>query len=291
VLRLRDSALIADVFMLRPATLTAGRIQPNDSFLGTTEVVPISYTDPQIPAPDSATRAAAARKHRTWEASTRHFQRDLTDGNEYTSALWVAKGDSITIWLEESYCEYDVCGRKSGSLRDSGYVVADTDLAIAHRLNVDLNGQGTSVRIVGLKSGRTRVTAVGIVGAADTAAGNASAPRAVSRDLVVTAPVARVTFEPSADSIEVGETVDIQSHAFDESGSEIEGAPIVVLVESGSSLFQMFSGHAGKLRFPRAGAQRVFARFGGKADTLVVHVVPKRTPNRDAGGKPGPRSR
>lgn len=270
VVVLRDSALVAELFGMRPARVGVGYAQPDVAYRPRSDSVEVRYVDPQMPLPDEATRARAAAARREHMASIRSVSRGIvSDGRG--PPLWVAVGDSATVRVEESRCRYDVCN--PGAVADSGWSVADT--AVARVLVGDRSVfpvMSYAVTLVGMRPGRTVVRVDGLHGSDDTALSRPP-PRALEAEVVVTEPIARVEIAVSDSVVAAGSRVSVRVRVVDVRGREVVGAPVRVRVEGGSSTLALTVVGAAVLRIEGPGDTVLRASYGGREAEVRVRVV------------------
>ena len=87
-------------------------------------------------------------------------------------------------------------------------------------------------------------------------------------------PVERVKLEQVTDTLRAQEQAEFRAYAFDRSGRRIAGAPVQVNVASGSNVASANEDGRVFLYLSSEGTQTIVASLRGKADTVVVRVLP-----------------
>jgi hypothetical protein len=284
ILSVRDTALIARLFALRPAWFRAYRRRPDGSDEIPSDSIRVEYVDPQIPAPDSLVRAQARQERRAYEASINWIARGIrrTDAPSWTQETWFAVGDSAQLTVRDNRCSHDVCYGESAVL-DSGWTVLDTTIARVlpqsprpPRANQLIVERSASVTVVGVRPGRTRLRVVGLHGSYDATPLRQPPPRSLEQDIVVTVPVDRVRLSPRPETVRVGDTLKVTVRVFGRDGREISGAPVVITLRepgvdmTGSAPFAQ--------PFTKPGKKTLIARFGRYEDTLTVIAFDPKSP-------------
>jgi hypothetical protein len=279
VLTLRDSASIARLFGMRPAAVRVWHHRPDEPYQYVGDSTRVEYVAPQIPEPNAATRADAARSQRAYESTISSINRNITSPRQSYGPLWIATGDSASLTIGEMSCHYDAC---SGGQFSSPVAWSVGDSAIAGVRVADRSGAPTalerarSIVVTGRRVGRTTVRAELPPSASDTMPSREPPLRTLIRDVVVSVPAERVELTPPSDTIRVGTAVEFRARALDRSGRAINGAPIEVQFVSQHAVMSAGSDGRVPFTFSSAGAQTIVASFGGKADTLTVTVAPSR---------------
>ena len=192
-------------------------------------------------------------------------------------SIWLGVGDSTTLFIGDSDCVVDACEMRQSSAVptwsiDDGSVAAFRSLAIGRPIT--RLSERKVVVVFGQRVGRTTVRAFLPLSASDTLPGR-TPPGALRKTLNVTLPVERVKLEQvRPDTLRAEAPAMFRAYAYDKSGRRIVGAPVEVTIASGN-----FPGTPDErglaLVFPeRAGRQTVVASLRGRADTLVVQVLP-----------------
>ncbi len=130
----KDSAVIAHMFSLRPVSVNALWRIHHDSADRRVEVR-VTYTDPQIPEPDSALRARQAQAVEDHARSTRWVERtiELAVAPDWPrSPGWLEIGDSARVTLKQVWGVHDV--GFGGSLRHDNWSIDDTAVAAIRRV-------------------------------------------------------------------------------------------------------------------------------------------------------------
>ena len=275
VLTLRQPETITRLFGLRPDSVGVERTGPEDDWRPPVRVK-VQYVSPQIPAPDAAFRAEAAKAKRRYLASINWITRSIAGGPSASDAIWIGVGDSMPINVSEMRCTHDVC---SGSSSDVPGVwsVDDSSVARLQRVKPDADpGAFSSVRpsrylVAGVR-GRTTVRVRLAESVADTMPFREPPARTLERPVVVTNPAARVEISARADTIKRGEPLGVRVRVLDRDGQAIDGAPVEVRYEDGGSAYARMSTGALQLELERPGARFIVASFGKLADTVRVTV-------------------
>jgi hypothetical protein len=281
VLTLRDSARIVELFGLRPESVQVRRSVPEEPYDYRSESARVEYVEPQIPQPDAAFRAAAARRRRAHEAAINWVSRSIQSGSvRGNGALWLAVGDSVEVHVAEMRCAYDSCYEGGQVASDSGWRMADSGIALlrvpsaADARRRWFGGTGVYARVVALRPGHTTLRVLGLRGPADTMPSREPVPREVSVAVVVTPPVARVEIGPHPDTVATNGTLEMKIRVIDRAGRVIRGAPVVVagLWGPNSMGFAADTIVRHVVRGP-PGRRTLVASFGGRADTTWIQVV------------------
>lgn len=258
VLSMNERPRIAQLFRLKPAFVRFSRRIPSDGFSFTLDSARVEYVAPLIPDPDSATRAEAVRLGREREAASRRTYRYIAGGTQNSKLLWLAEGDSAVVTVEQVRCQIDVCTRDGVYVRASAWGVADSSVVAIRAVpqpSINLVSQAV---LVGRKPGRTVLRV-----------------DSLSREIVVTPPIARVTLVPPPGSIAVGQVVEFGVRMLDLLGNPVEGVPMVWKRDTGVSFREHHGPAPLRVAFEASGPRMVIASFASRADTLVVNVMPK----------------
>ena len=281
ILSLHDSATVATLFGLRPSWVELFHHVPGeDSGIGT-DSVRVEYVAPNIPEPDSAVRARAARILRELVESsnriTRHIEGNVHDwGN---GPIWLAVGDSSPLWIIETRCQGDACSATNYSTDDTGWTVDDTTIVQLHPAAGDSSKFSVSFLLplhpiaTPKRAGRTTVHVTVAPSPTDTMPSRTPIPRVLERDIVVTPPIARVEISPRPDTVRVGEQVDVRVRVVDQAGQVVDGAPARLRVTGGEYDLVRDAAERVPLVFDSPGRRTIVASFGGHADTVVVDVT------------------
>jgi len=236
--------------------------------------VKVEYVSPQIPAPDAAFRAEAARAKRRYLASINWIRRDIAGGPSGSGAIWIGVGDSIPINVSEMRCTHDVCSGSSADL-PGVWSVDDSSVARLRRVKPDAGAFGSaspSLYLVARARGRTTVRVRLPESSADTMPFQEPPARTLERPVVVTNPAARVEISAHPDTIKLGEPLDLRVRVRDREGQAIEGAPVQVRYEDGGSAYVTTATGALRLELRRPGPHPIVATFGKMVDTVRVTV-------------------
>ena len=120
--------------------------------------------------------------------------------------------------------------------------------------------------------GRTTIRVRLPASAADTMPFREPPARTLERPVVVTNPAARVEITARADTVRLGEPLDLRVRVLDRDGQAIDGAPVQVRYEDGGSACVTTSTGALRLELQRPGTRPIVASFGKMADTVRVTV-------------------
>ena len=279
VLTLRIPATIARLFGLRPATVSVLQRRPGEPYRFVGDTVRVEYVAPQIPEPNAVTQADAKRSRRAYEVSMNLVSRWIGNGDlsRGTQALWLVVGDSATVSVEEMHCRSDMCRQPlydpipTWSIDDSA--VATLRTPGAGRTSARLSGSRAAV-IVAKRAGRTIVRASLPPSASDTLPSRTPPSRALQRTVHVLVPVERVKLEQTTDTLRAQQQAEFRAHAFDKSGRRIVGAPVQVNIAPGTGAASADEDGRVFLYLSSAGTQTIVASLRGKADTVVVQVLP-----------------
>jgi hypothetical protein len=269
VVTLEDPVVISRLFGTRPAWVRVNRQSVDDVPSWESDSVLVRYVAPQVPMPDSATWAEAAKGRRQYQASITSISRNIR-GVGWSEELWLAVGDSLKLELEETHCHYDSCVEMHGQVGDSGWSVADPSI-------VQIRAAPDSTRFAyGRRAGKTTIRVRGLHGPSDTMPSKNPPERSLTRKMVVGRSVVRVSIVTRPDTVEVGEPVTFRARAFDRGGHPIPDVPIEMVVDIGHPLGLMAT-QPYPAEFRKTGERLVVAQFRELADTLRVMVVEKKT--------------
>jgi alpha-tubulin suppressor-like RCC1 family protein len=277
---LRDRAAITRLFGMRPAFVRLWHVRPDETVEYTSDSVRVAYVAPRIPAPDSATRADAARSRRKFESSIHWISRYIDGGSDPWRPLWLVVADSLPLRIAEQRCTYDVCSIGPEPVADSGWTIGDTSVAELRLPVPDTSSGSVELRygaptrryVKARRPGRTTIRVVGLRGASDTAASQKPPEREITREVVVTRAVRRLHIESSTDTVVARTPVEVLVRAFDEKGAEIPGIPLGLTV-IGDAGYQATSSEAMTVSFMKAGPGRIAVSLRGMVDTLRFTVV------------------
>lgn len=301
----RDSAVIADLFGLRPkrATLYAGFPGERE---GLQLEVDIDYVAPFVPQPSDSLREWARLDRVRILKSHHQVTRFITASrgwSDYRDTTWLTIGDTATFDVEETDCHVDVCGGRFGGpfnplTKNAVWVVADS--AVLEPLPVPApndtmptprlgRARATPVvlepivvmaaeapplkRMVARRLGVTTLRVSRLEPYADTASVDVPPPTALSRTVIVRRPVARVVIHPRPDTIRLGQVPYFRADAFDDLGGLLQHAPVEFSYpDHAPNPKPTWSGDQW-VNLPPGGPRRIVASFHGKADTITVFVV------------------
>jgi hypothetical protein len=269
VLTLEHPGIIARLFGTRPESLTVFRQSVYQEPVYESDAVPIRYVDPQLPTPDSATWAEAAKGRRKYLASITSIGRSIA-GIGWLDDLWLAVGDSMELKVKETICHYDSCGLSHGGVADSGWSVADSDIV---RLRSAANGRTLAY---GRRPGRTTIQVRGLHGASDTLPSIRPPDRRLRQKIVVGRPVTRIAIVPRPDTVQLGDSVTFRARAFDRHRRQVRDVPIEISIDLGPHWMGTMASNPTPADFRKTGIRLVVAAFRELADTLRVTVVEAR---------------
>jgi hypothetical protein len=277
VLMLQDSAAIARLFGMRPATVRVWASRPSAVPQLRMDSTTVEYVEPQLSPPNAAVEADARASRRQYEASVSTITRGIaSDDYGDGTALWLPVGDSLPLSVKESHCHYDSCSANTLPLGDSLWTLADSSIAGLRAAGSSRTYLllGASMQLVGRRPGRTslRITLPPL--ASDTAPSSSPPEHALTRDVVVTRPMRRIWFVPRPDSVRVGETIELRVRATDDQGRQYENPPARVMVSDGDQSYTTLATDPLRLSFASTGTRTIVARYGGLSDTLALRVVP-----------------
>lgn len=265
VLTLRDSAVISELFGLRPDTATAYRSGP-DMQGGVQSPVRVTYVDPQLPPPDSAIRAAAAERRRRHFATVNRASREIV-AQRPRANLWLVVGDSAAAQVQQSRCSYDMCVISGPAFPEARWSVADSSIA-----RIRPHGK-RGVQVVALRPGRTVLRVTGLAGPGDTVGAYNPLPGEVEQEVVVTGPVTAVRICPRW-PVYAGAPFPLHVEVVDSENNVFRDPPVRIAMGDGSTRLAP-SDTAGVL-FHGSGSISLRAAFAGHADTLQLRVIPRR---------------
>jgi hypothetical protein len=284
VLTLQGPALVRRLFGLRQDSVSLHLQRP---WSDTADVQPVRrvavrYVDPQMPAPDSAFRAAAAAAQAEWERNLRSTRRFLESPDERYAPFVLQVGDTLPVRVGESRCISDMCTSGYTPPEDDGWSLTDSAVAVLlppllrapHPL---LAPERWGSAIVGVRAGTTTIMVHGIRGPSDTIPTRDPPAQSASGLVVVTERVARIDFSPLPDTIMGGTDRPITVRLYDASGALLPHAPVGLRV----GRYILRSG--GSLRWVGPGEHVVTASYGGHTASTRLVVLP---PQNDGAGPP-----
>jgi hypothetical protein len=285
VLSFRDSATIARVFMLRQNTVTVSRWTPSGS-LPTQDTVRVEYIAPEIPVPNAATFAEAERARRAYNRSVRRIARYIYGGPHPFGPLLLGLGDSAVADVGELHCFHDVCYGPEFE-GDISWSVDDTSMVRMRRVVRDSISPDSSITYIylrpdwsvmvhGRRLGRTTVRAVLGPSGSDTLPSRVPPARSLTREVHVIPRVVRLELSAPSRMVRAGEEVALRVRALDQAGRQV-AVPVDLLFVGEMGMTAETDGRVRHV-FPNAGTATVIARFGGKADTLMLDVRPAAKP-------------
>jgi hypothetical protein len=274
-LSLRDSASIAALFRLRPATVIVSAQsrydKPSDD-----RPVRVRYIAPRLPTLSRTARAAAERTRREWLASYYRSALYIADDEYWHGPLWLSVGDSVTLHVQAMHCQSDVCSGSPLGLADARWAVGDSAV-LTLRPSPPRNPLefGRARRwAVATREGRTAIYLTGSRHEADSARA-ADDSAATTREVVVTRPVSGIRITPRPETISAGDsTTAIGAQVFGTAGDTIAGAPVRYRVMGPGQHSGYNTNGPIRPSFEKPGAYTIIATFLGHADTLRVVVRP-----------------
>jgi hypothetical protein len=280
VLTLRDARAITRLFGLRQPTVQASLGRPQGPAQRGPVSVPVEYVRPQLPLPDSASRAEAAAARRRYEASIHSITRSISAGTLDADEIWIGVGDSVQVRVAEMRCTQDACGGGGAFTPDSAAWAVDDSALVRLRFVQDpgaarkvYSSEYPKMYLVARATGRTKLRMSLPPLPTDTMPFREPPPRTLERGVVVTAPAVRVVIAPRPDTIRVGQSLELLVQVFDAAGKVLAGAPVRVRYdEAGSSYVKAVAGTF-TVAFRSPGAHTIVASFGKLADTVRVAVI------------------
>jgi hypothetical protein len=280
VLTLPDSARIARLFGLRPQSVQMYQRAPGEDRASSGGTVVVEYIGPQLPLPDAAMRADAARSQRRYEESISNISRFITGGEPY-HPLWLEVGDSVRVAVTEMTCHYDACMSGYSTPLDSGWTISETGIARVQLVKPDSNDDiviiylgGRQHYVKALRPGHTMLHVRGLHSAADTAPSATRPARQLERRIIVTPPIGRIEIVPRRDTVRAGETFTLGVRALDRRGQELVGLPWRLEVLDGEYRSLHIGPEPQSLAFASPGRVRIAATLGVHADTATLTVLP-----------------
>ena len=279
VLVLRDSAAIARLFGLRPATMEGVQSRPADTLPVATRRVTAEYVEPQIALPDAKAFADARATRRRFEESISWISRRIDARDAHSgAALWVVVGDSIPVQVQESRCHYDSCIVTNLPVPDTLFTIGDSGVAEVRgssSLRSRLALFGASAQLVGRRPGRTSLRIALPPFASDTAPSREPPGRTLTREVVVTRPLRRIAFVPNPDSVRVGTPISARLMAVDDQGRRYENPPAQLSMSDGARSFETVTTDSiPRVAFSTPGTRTIVAKWGVLTDTLTIRVLP-----------------
>lgn len=280
VLTLRDSAQVARLFGMRAKSVDAWQRAPGEDGRISRDTAVVEYIAPQIPLPDDATRADAARSQRRYEASISNITRYIAGGEEW-HPLWLEVGDSAIVAVTELHCHHDTCMSGSSTARDSGWTISDTRVARVQPVKLDSSDDiiviysgGARQYVKALRPGRTMLRVRGLHSAADTAPSARRPERQLEREIIVTPPIRRIEIVPRRHTVRPREIFALRVRALDARGREIVRLPWRLEVLDGEYRSIQIGPKPQRFAFTAPGRVRIAAKLGAHVDTLTVTVLP-----------------
>lgn len=272
VMTVRDSAAITRWLGLRPDSVRVAWNAPgetmNDSYM-----VPVEYVAPRIPLPDAEVRTRAEVGRRRQQRAMYRLVRRIDDGRSPWPALWLAVGDTLPIWVSDAACDRHSCDTETV---DAGaWTVDDPEVASLRPAGPEAGQAEPRARytLAGLRPGRTRLHVTGLPPARDTMRSQDTVPRSVTREVVVTLPVARVALSPRTLTAVAGEPVELRVTVHDRAGGVIEDAPMPLLTGDGAWIWPASGVY--RRTYHEPGTYTATASFGGATDSVAVTVLPR----------------
>ena len=299
VLVLRDSALIADLFGLRPARVEVGFASPAGSWH---DSVTVGYVDPPIAEPSDSLREWARRDRFLRAKSDNRVTRGIRASRGWGGApdtTWLVLGDTAAFTTHEEHCSIDVCTSRGGvSAMDADWDIGDTTVLgripaqsdtsptprlgkarrgapiVLPEVRVMAPGEPVAIRVVARRVGATTVAVRRLPPYPDTSAIAAPAPPTeLARVVVVRPPARRVVIHPRPDTIRVGDGTRFFADVFDDAGGVLPHAP-VELTDPAPAPNPTPTGSGDRwIDLPPGGPRRIVASFRGRADTITVFVA------------------
>jgi hypothetical protein len=264
VLRYRDSAEIARIFSIRPASATIMTETPNGSRAPTLSTAAVRYLEPALPPLDSLGRSEALRTRRSYDASVNRMYRHLS------GARWIEEGDSAQFGIEETHCLEDACtpyhAPRDAPRTWGTWSSSDTTVAHLHRTTGKIDDWRLSrdsdrvMTLVALKSGRTTIRASGVHDPADLEPSRIPVDSIVTGEVVVTPRVGRLVISPRPTTMRAGELQSFSVRVVDRAGRVIEGTPVQLRWGKRAT-----EGETARMGFRRLNAQKTRPATNGVA--------------------------
>jgi len=292
---LRDSALVAQLFGLRPARaeLSFGRPGMTTSW---SDSVSVEYVEPRIPSPSDSLLALVAERKRLARKNGQWVTRSISvrPGWAGSDTSWVTIGDTLEIRVSEALCGGDTCAGNWWSPKgDSAIVVGDTTVLgavpeppppratrraspgvrILPEETIIASGVPGPIRRIARRPGVSTLHVGGLEPYADTAHVRAAPPNALTRLVVVRPPVARVVIHPRPDTIRAGAEPRFTADVFDAEGGLLTYARADITYPDAARRAHPRRYESDADDLPPGGRRRVVATFRGVADTLTVFVA------------------
>ena len=157
VLRLSDPRAIAQLFGLRPTTVRVQQQTPSDLAPAPWLTVAVTYTSPQIPPPNAALVAGAARAGSRY-GPPQWAWRALQGGPRRGDTLSLTVGDTATLHIQEATCHYDLCITMIDAPPDGSWTVDDTSvvtLALTDSAPLAVDARATKGVVTARRAGHT----------------------------------------------------------------------------------------------------------------------------------------
>jgi len=213
---IRDSAALALMFVNHPAKVWLHA--PGSHF----EPPVLRYLDPQILAPSKEALAeydrALGRDH--WGPWNRMM---WTSSFGALDTAWMQVGERMSAALGEMQCRpIDSCNSRR-DFSATGWTSSDSSVVALEASSND--PRRVSITLVGLRPGRSTVTARGLHGPSDDLP-RSTRVHSLSRHIVVINRLARVQIAPRPATIVAGSKFEIVAQGVDETGGIVADAPI-----------------------------------------------------------------
>lgn len=272
VLAVRDSAAIARWLGLRPDSVRVAWNRPGET-MNDSYTVPVEYVAPAIPPPDAALLARSEVGRRLQERAMHRRVRRIDDGRSPWLDLWLAVGDTVPLWVSDALCDRHSCDTEVVDV--GAWTVDDPEVASLRPAGPATGPMEPRARytLAGLRAGRTRLQVTGLPSARDTMLSRDTVPRTVTREVVVTLPIARVTLSPRTLTAVAGEPVEMRVAVHDRAGGLVDDPPMALSTGSGSWIWPVSGVYRWTYHDP--GTYTATVSFGGATDSVAVTVLPR----------------
>ena len=271
VVTIRDSAMLALLFMFRPSKVHV-----------ITDVRPpglggqvVRYDDPQLlpPSKEALAEYDLAQGRERWRPWSRFLATETYGAADTT---WMQVGDTTTATVVEMQSR-DIDSMNSRSdFTASGWTSSDSS-AVA-LTSSSSKEHPVAVMLVALRPGRSTIAAHGLRGASDDLP-RSRPVRTLTKQIVVTNRLARVEISPRPTTIVAGSAFPLTARAIDINGAAVAEVPVNFYVIYDIPEQYGWDGKryglAANADLTKPGRLRFIARFAKLADTLDVRVVPR----------------
>jgi hypothetical protein len=281
VLSYRRAAGIALMFGARPESITVLRQRPGGRKRSSLERVPVRYAAPPLAVLESALQNERYGQQ-VYEAKTYSMSRFIAGGTD-SPDLWLAVGDSAVLGIQEMWCERDACWPDRAPRNARGdwgrWMLSDSSLATLHRAVSPVAtfpfryDPERMMTLVGVKSGRTELRAVGVHTLGDSATLHRPLDSIVTRSVLVTPPISRLEIFPRPATMVTGERRAFVVLALDRSGQPIVGTPVELFWGTRDGHSAALATEPVVVNFDRPGRHEIIGKLGAHADTVRLDVA------------------